>query len=159
LSWLSTIFQRKQPASFWTGKTYTANEFRAALGVWDMSADSTYAEIRASELPKFYTWYQEKLFDLGLVRWDARADCDNFANLYTDLFQLRFYLAQWDSNTLPAAESVAVASFWYTPDNSKLSHAINAVLTDEGLIFVEPQTGNRKVLSPHEKSTVFRCIF
>jgi len=159
MSWLSSFLNRKPLPRLWTGKVYTANEFRAALGTWDSPADSSYAEINEDSLSEYYDWYKAKLFDLGLLKWDPKSDCDNFANLYTDLFQLRFYLAQWERGTLPDAESVAVASYWYKPQDSITAHAINAVLTNNGLRFIEPQTGKQLELTLTEKASMFRCIF
>lgn len=159
MSWLSSIFKRKPSQALWTGKVYSQLEVRTALGCWEYAADRTYAEVNEEALPAFYDWYKKKLFDLGMVRWDPKADCDNFSILYLSLFQLRYYLAQWEIGTMPNAESPAVASFWYRPAAGTEGHAINAVLTQNGVRFIEPQSGQVLTLTDDERASRLRVIF
>lgn len=130
------------------------------LGSFDRPADDSYAEINAKALSDYQNWFQTKLYDLGVTHWDKQFDCDNVANLYADLLQLKFYLSNWSSDAPPkGADSPAVASFWYRPNCGDLSHAINAIGTNEGLIFIEPQTGQRLNLTPNELASQLRSIF
>jgi hypothetical protein len=157
VSWLSSLFRKKaDPVPLWTGRVLTGLEFQRLLGTWEIGADSTYAEVNSAALPGYYDWFRTKLWDLGVTRWDQRQDCDDFANLYADLLQLRFYLAQWESNRLPDAEALAVARFWYVPSQGQ-GHAINAVATERGLLYIEPQTGQLVTISP--QASRLRCIF
>lgn len=160
MSWLSSLFRKTTPkVPLWTGRTLLAREFQQLLGSWELPSDNTYAEISAAALPAYYDWFRTKLFDLGVVRWDQRQDCDNFADLYADFLNLRFYLAQWERDPLPSAESVAVARYWYRPNLGTEVHAINALATDRGLVYIEPQTGQFLSLSLPEQSTRLRVIF
>lgn len=160
MSWLSSLFRKKTGSvPLWTGRTLLANQFQQQLGAWETPADDTYAEVSAAALPAYYDWFRTKLFDLGVTRWDQKQDCDDFANLYADFLSLRFYLAQWEPGTLPDAEGVAVARYWYRPNAGPAVHAINAVATDQGLVFIEPQTGQRLLLSLQDQATRLRCIF
>lgn len=159
MNWLPSLFRRKADVPLWTGRVLPAGNFQALLNSPDLPADTSYAEINSAALPQFHDWFRAKLWDLGLVKWDPKQDCDDFANLYADFMQLRFYLAQWERGTLPDAQSLAVARWWYRPDDSPYNHAINAVATERGLLFVEPQTGSVITLSPTEIQSCFRRIF
>jgi hypothetical protein len=157
VNWLSSLFRKKaDPVPLWTGRILTGPEFQRLLGTWEGGGDETYAEVNSAALPAFYNWFQTKLFDLGLTRWNQRQDCDDFANLYADLLQLRFYLAQWERHPLPEAEALAVARFWYRPSPGE-GHAINAIATERGLLYIEPQTGQLVTVSP--QAPRIRCIF
>lgn len=160
MSWLSSLFRKTTPkVPLWTGRTLLARDFQPILGSWELPSDNTYAEVSAAALPAYYDWFRTKLYDLGVVRWDQRQDCDDFANLYADFLSLRFYLAQWESSPLPVAEGVAVARYWYRPNLGTEIHAINALATDQGLVFIEPQTGQRIYPSLQEQATRLRCIY
>lgn len=159
MSWFSSLFRRKTQVPLWTGRVFSAVEFQQMLGVWEHGADQSYAEVNADALPAYYDWFRSKLFDLGVTRWNAKHDCDDFANLYADLLQLRFYLAQWEAGPIPDAEALAVARYWYRPNAGLGGHAINAIATQRGLVFVEPQTGEVLKLSPNEVASRYRAIF
>lgn len=160
MSWLSSLFRRKPSSpTLWTGKVLSQHEFKQSLRTWETGGDMTYAEVNSSALDGYYDWFKSKLFDLGVTNWDERQDCDDFANLYADFLQLKFYLAQWQPGTMPDAEALAVARYWYRPGATSNGHAINAVATEKGILFIEPQTGKRLQLSDNERLTVLRCIF
>jgi ligand-binding sensor domain-containing protein len=40
-----------------------------------------------------------------------------------------------------------------------MGHAINALATERGLLYIEPQTGQVLNLTPAESNSRFRCIF
>lgn len=159
MKWFQLFTRKIDPVPLWTGKVFTAAEFQQALGTWEIAADRTYAEVNADALSEFYDWYRSRLFDLGLARWDSRQDCDDFANLYADLIQLKFYLGQWGSVPIPDAEALAVARYWYRPTVGPEGHAINAVLTQRGMLFIEPQNGRLLPLTSEERLTRYRAIF
>lgn len=160
MSWISSLFRKKTASvPLWTGKVLSRQEFKSLLGTWELGADDTYAEVNPEALDAFYDWFKTKLFDLGLTRWDPRQDCDDFANLYADFLQLKFYLAQWQPGRMPDAQSLAVARYWYRPNVGSSGHAINAIATPNGLVFLDPQTGKILSLSDNEKLSQLRCIF
>jgi hypothetical protein len=137
----------------------TAADFRQQLAAGSFGNDSTYAEVNSAALPAYYDWFKSKLFDLGVTKWDVRQDCDDFANLYADFLHLRFYLGQWDSGSLPTAQGAAVARVFYRPMGSMQNHAVNAVATERGLLYVEPQTGQILNLSLPEFQSRYSIIF
>lgn len=159
MSLFSSLFRKKTSVPLWTGRTLLAREFQQTLGAWEIPSDNTYAEVNSAALPGYYDWFRTKLYDIGVTRWDQKQDCDDFANLYADFLQLRLYLGQWERDPLPQAEGVAVARYWYRPNLGNELHAINAVLTEKGLIFIEPQTGQQVTVTFQEQATRLRCIF
>lgn len=129
------------------------------LAEFGNGADDSYAEINEAALPEFYSWFRERLFDLGITRWSPRYDCDDFANLYVDLLQLRFSLSGYNSRNVPAAQALAAARYHYRPKCGQVGHAIVAMATQNGLRFLEPQTGAFVNVAPDEILTRFRVIF
>lgn len=156
---LFSIFRRKPSVPLWTGGVFPAKQVATAFGAMEPPADATYAEVNLDALPEYYNWFRDKLDLLGIGRGQTRFDCDNFASLYTDLAQVRFYQAQWEAAAVPKAEALAVGSFWYRPGCRAEGHAINCILTQQGVVYVEPQTGEIIRLTMGEILTKIRVIF
>jgi hypothetical protein len=115
--------------------------------------DGPYAVIKAEALAGYYENFRAQLFSEGVVKWDERFDCNHFASYYIAKAQTQYYLANFHSST--PAQTLALAEIWYRPGGGRQGHAIVAALTDQGLLFIEPQTGARLVLSPVERVSVF----
>jgi hypothetical protein len=161
MSWLSQLFSRKPAAvpNLWSGSVLTHVEFQALLGAWEPMADQSYAVINSAALPDYYRWFRETLKTIGVLRWDEKFDCDNFARMYADLMAARFYGSLWEAgSTTPKAESPAVAVFWYRPKCGQTGHAIVRLSTDKGLIAIEPQTGAILPLTDDEIASRYRTI-
>lgn len=157
MSWLSKLFGSKPAApTLWTGKVLCRDEARLGFGHYDHGVDDTYAEVSFAALAGYYDWFKAEMFKLGVTRWDETFDCDNHAAMYADLMCLRFFKAGWESNR-PPAQTAAVACYYY--QSPRGPHAINAVLTDQGIIFVEPQSGQILNLTLAERASAFRCIY
>jgi hypothetical protein len=136
----------------------TAAEIRAAFQPWTplIVSDETYAKPTAAWLrDTFWPWFQKQRFDLGLHNWDRRSDCDNFARAYAQ--------ACADCHALTAgedSEGLAVGEFFYVGSSHvKGPHAIIVAFTDEGKIYIEPQSGQRLALNPTEEMSCFHCRF
>ena len=117
--------------------------------------DGPYAVVKADALPAYYDSFRKRLFDDGVVKWDARFDCNHFASYYVALAQTQYYLRNWGSTT--PAQTLALAEVWFRPGGGLKGHAIVAAWTDAGLVFVEPQSGARLNLSDAERASVFLC--
>lgn len=129
-----------------TGKTIES----AALPGW--RGEAVYAEVNPACLPSLYDDFRAELSQRGLVKWDARYDCNRFAAHYISKAQTRYAVAAWQSNT--RAQALALAEVWYRlPDGG--GHAIVQACTPEGDIFIEPQTGQR-LPAPSESSIYLR---
>ncbi len=167
MSWLSQIFRRKSALpSLWSGSVMQMADFNAQVGNLWPAADESYAVIRASALPAHYDWFRSQLSNLGLGRWDQKLDCDNFAHLFRDLTNARLYTDQWAGGSANA-QSAAVAAYWFRiyrktflggPIPWGIGHACNVLVTDEGVKFFEPQTGEILELSPQEIESRYNVI-
>ena len=114
----------------------------------------SYAEVLSSALPVFESDLQAELSRLGVVGWQARADCKEFARMYVAVAQARYANAAFYSFDLPP--SLAIAEVWYHRSDGK-SHAAVLAMTDQGPVFIEPQTGATIVLSPAERASINFC--
>jgi hypothetical protein len=115
--------------------------------------DGPYAVVKADALASYYSDFRADLFKEGVVKWDERFDCNHFAGYYIAKAQTRYYLANFHSST--PAQTLALADVWYRPGGGTKGHAIVAAHTDQGLLFIEPQTGGRIQLSQVERGTAF----
>jgi hypothetical protein len=168
MSWLSQLFIRKPPTApnLWSGTVLSAEDFNNAVGnVWP-AADESYAVLKADALPAFYVWFRSETDRLGLRPDIGRLDCDDWAHLYRDLLNARWYKAQWEG-TSPKAQSAAVAAYWFRLYRSNYlggnvlpasGHAINVLVTDEGVKYLEPQTGAFVELNQDEVASRFNII-
>lgn len=129
-----------------TGKVILAKD----LPGW--TPDTAYAEVNPECLPDLYANFRDVLSRQGLVKWDKKYDCNHFAALYVALAQARYTVAAWHSET--DAQTLALAEVWYRtgPDSG---HAIVEAYTSEGIIFIEPQTGQR-IAGPSPDKVILR---
>lgn len=115
--------------------------------------DVAYAIVNSKWLEGFYKRWRSDLFDKGVVHWDNRFDCNKFAASYCAAAQIEFYNATFHSRT--NAQALAIGEMWYRPDNAKTNHAIVIVISERGIIYIEPQNGKEVKLSNKEKSSIY----
>lgn len=117
--------------------------------------DSSYAVVNSRWLPGFYSRFRQDLFDKGVTGWDERFDCNKFAAAYCALAQSEYYRDRW--RTKEAGSALAVGEVWYVPDRPRgfSAHAVALVITEQGAVFIEPQTGKELRLSRTELSSIF----
>jgi hypothetical protein len=120
---------------------------RAYLG------DQTYAEVNSEWLKEFYPQFRAELFRLGISKWENRYDCNRFAELYTAVAQATFYRQAFHSPI--RAQSLALGTYWYIRRDGRGGHALVQVLTERGVIFIEPQTGELVNLTPAESASAY----
>jgi hypothetical protein len=122
-----------------------------------VTADRDYAEVKKSYLlGAYYSWFKNFLYGGGndpTIVWDATFDCDDFARLFCALLQLAHF-----RNKRTNEEGVAVGEIHYMQDTGG-GHAIVCAFTDEGRIFIEPQTGLEMKLSNNEIASIFLARF
>lgn len=115
--------------------------------------DASYARPSTRWLTReLYPWFKARLSEQGLAN-TRRHDCDNFAR--------KFCVAAQDAHALTAgndAEGLAVGEFLY--HSAKLGpHAVVvAIIEDNEIAFLEPQTGELLNLTPSEISSCFALI-
>lgn len=112
-----------------------------------------YTIVNSKGLKENFDRMEKVMFFLGMVKYDKKFDCNFFASLYISVAQITYLVETWHFGS--NADGLALAEIWYKPDNSKNRHAIVAVLTEIGLIFIEPQTGKRIFLTDTEKDSIF----
>jgi hypothetical protein len=119
--------------------------------------DTTYARPTNDWLfNEFWPWFRKERRAVGVGQWTRRNDCDNFARAYC-VFAQDAHAAHSDG---AGAEAVAVGEFCYVGSSHVTRpHAIVCAFTEDGLIFIEPQTGQRLALTPQEILTCFHAAF
>jgi hypothetical protein len=141
----------RQERALSTGKVVQGYE----LPLGGFHGDDKYAEMQSSAVPALYENFRDMLSKQGLVKWDARYDCNHFAALYVALAQSQFAVATWSSET--KAQTLALAEIWYRPTPGPYGHAIVGAFTERGLIFIEPQTGQELQLTAEQRKTIYLC--
>lgn len=107
-------------------------------------------------LKKFYPWFKETRWQNDISRWTRKNDCDNFAAAF------HVYAQDAHALTTQGDEGLAVGIFCYFANKPGLqgAHAINcAVVENDELIFIEPQTGEQYTLTQQEIDSCFFVCF
>lgn len=132
----------------------TAAELRAFLPGAFLGADSYAIPTIQWITGPFWEFYHARLWAGGLDQWQQRWQCNEFARSYASAAQ------ECHARTAHALadESVAVGEMWYRRDAGG-AHAICPIISDQGLVFVDPQNGLLCTLSPAELSSRFFCRF
>jgi hypothetical protein len=123
----------RQEAQLTTGKVIAAAQLPGLKG------DTAYAEVNPACLASLYEDFRAELSSRGLVKWDARYDCNKFAAHYISKAQTRYAVAAWQSST--PAQSLALAEVWYRRGDGT-AHAIVQARTPAGDTYIEPQNGS-----------------
>lgn len=135
-----------------TGRVISQAEVRQMAPLAHVG-DEAYAEVNSQGLDRVYTEFNAELFRLGVTKWNERFDCNRFAELYAGVAQTVFYRESMHQRT--SAKALALGPFWYRPANGADAHAIVQILTEQGVIYIEPQTGARVQLTPAERASAF----
>ena len=110
-------------------------------------ADRGYAAISTAWLKEFHTYFKGELWRKDLS-YSKTYDCDNFARGFcADANEVHKEVSK--------GEALAIAEFHYRQDTGGY-HAIIAAITEQGLVFMEPQNGDFLTLSQGE---IDSCIF
>ncbi len=158
MSWFAKLFARAPaPAALASSAVYTAADALAAAGGFGHVGSAHLAQVRADALPGLYSQFRDELFRLGIVRWNERFDCNQFAGFFCALANAKFYAANFHGDT--PAQSLALAQYWYRPGAGRFCHAIFLALTDRGPFFIEPQTGKPVNLTPNEVASRYLVKF
>lgn len=122
-------------------------------------SDSNYRTVDTSWLgSSFYTQFKNELFTKGIVKWDAKFDCDKFAQYFTSLLQVTYFIQNFQSWSV--SESLAVGELYYKiGGDATKGHAINLVYINGDFQFFEPQIGQFVTLTPVEIASVYFVKF
>lgn len=135
----------------------TSEEVRSLFPAWVrvINYDNTYAKPTNSWLfNEFIPWFKTNRWQRDKSKWDRKNDCDNFARTFC------VYVQDAHSDGKSDAEALAVGEFCYVGSTHVQGpHAIVCAITEDGLIFIEPQSGQRLALTPTEIQSCFHVAF
>lgn len=103
----------------------------------------------------FWQYFKAKLWSDDVDTWSVKWECRDFARAYACFAQLANARS---SGTPDGDDALAVGEFWFHPDTNPPGedHAICACITDQGLTFIEPQTG---AVRPMSATEIASCTF
>lgn len=101
--------------------------------------------------PAFRDW----LFGMGCDKWTTRFECRDFARMFS-----AFCVVLWANTRMVGSSSdgVSVGEIWFNPAPGT-GHAVCPVICDQGLVFVEPQTGAVYPLTPGQLASAYFLRF
>lgn len=133
----------------------TQNEIRAFFpGLYPLFGGVQYAVPTLAWLRgPFWNFFRGRLWDENLQAWRVGWECRDFARAYA--------CAAQECNALASAapgDALVVGEFWFRPHGNPVGsdHAICPAITDQGLVFIEPQTGDIRPVTPTE---ILTCAF
>jgi hypothetical protein len=104
----------------------------------------------------FWDFFKTRYWATDSDKWKFRWECRDFARAYACAAQ-----ECW-GNSAPdqAAESdaLAVGEFWFNPEPGK-GHAICPAFTEQGLVFIDPQTNALCALTTEQYSSRYFLRF
>jgi hypothetical protein len=125
--------------------------------------DSTYGCPNSSWIKyNLYRSYSNWLWNQGLYEWKEYFDCDDYAILFKVFCHICHAKTQKirQKQGLPTYESIAVGVMYYKSygtgaEQAGIGHAINCIITENGMEFFEPQNGTFLNLTEKEKNSCF----
>ena len=104
-----------------------------------------------------YAAFKARYFDAYLAKWQYRWECRDFAAAFR-LFAVECWATSTELTTLDNDDGISVGEMWYkpTPDTA---HAICPIITNEGLLYLEPQNGQLCTLTSEQYSSRFFLRF
>lgn len=116
--------------------------------------DQFYHKVDIKYLPEFQAEFMRVSENLGIKGWNARYDCNNMATLYVACAKALFASKNINIET-SFQETLAIAEVWYIRIYNGNAHAVVAMYSNAGLIFVDPQDGERVFLTGSEIESIF----
>lgn len=109
-------------------------------------------------LGPFWGSFREQLFNESVEDWEVNWECRDFVRFYAAWAQL---CNARTPNSPAGTNALAVGEFWYIPDDSKPNdgHALVICFTDQGRIFIDPQTGLLCTLTSAQLRSCYFCRF
>ena len=117
-------------------------------------ADESYAVMTEDSFLNTSTYMKWILRVFGILGWQKKFDCDDFALLWKMLTSLRHAKAKAGTS-----EGVACGVLWYVIDGTQTSHAVNIVKTERGWQVFDPQTEEFISLTQKERESVWLVLF
>jgi hypothetical protein len=109
--------------------------------------------------------FRARYWQADLAKWQFRWECRDFAAAFR-LFAVECWARTPALNSQLSAissesDGIAVGELWFLPDplNAAQGHAICPVICDQGLQFIEPQTGLLAPCSPAQLASRYFLRF
>lgn len=104
-----------------------------------------------------YAAFRNRYWAENLSRWTVRWECRDFARAFACFAQECWATTQAAS----LEDGVAVGEIWFRPDPNDLTkgHAICPIFTENGLQYLEPQTGKLWPMSPEQLASRYFLRF
>lgn len=111
-----------------------------------LGAASYAVPVRAWLLGKCYEAFRARYWSENLNTWTIRWECRDFARAFACFAQECWALTE----AFTSDDGMAVGEIWFIPDARKPAegHAICPIFTENGLEFLEPQTGQLWPITP-----------
>ena len=97
----------------------------------------------------FWDFFKKRLWDANLDKWQVRWECRDFARAYASTA-----LECWAKTVGGTTDDgLAVGEVWFLPDQrgqAAEGHAVCPCITDEGMIWIDPQVNTVWPYSPVE---------
>jgi hypothetical protein len=120
------------------------------------AGDSSYTVVRKDWLVDFYPKYRDRLFKLGVAKADDSFDCNHFSYNFVALAQTDYYVTSFHDRI--RGDTLAVGLIWYITRFGQ-GHSIVMAVTEQGIVYMEPQTGQFVTLTESEKATITLKLF
>jgi len=101
----------------------------------------------------FYDYFKKMLWNAGEDTWAVKWECRDFSRAYACFAQLCNALTPGSPKGIDA---LAVGEVWFHPDANAVgeNHAINAIIGDGDLFFIDPQNGREWKMSVSELESI-----
>lgn len=118
--------------------------------------DATYAVATlAWYKATLYPYMVSQLNASGIFQWKEKFDCDNWSASFCYWARVCHACSKMPGSV---AEGMGCGQVSYLKNGTD-GHSIVAVYTEQGLIFIEPQTGAVLILSAEERASIFGIEF
>lgn len=102
----------------------------------------------------FYDFFIKRRWNATLGTWQRRYECRDFVRAYcADMVEC------WAlDNHLSDDDSIAVGEIWFSPTPQlpgSAGHAVASLITDQGLVFLDPQNNKLWPMSPAQFASRF----
>lgn len=105
-----------------------------------------------------WEFFRGRYWAENLDKWATRWECRDFASAYRVAA-----IECWASSlgVQSSDDGLAVGEIWFKPDSMKptQAHAICPAITDQGLVFIEPQNNTVWPMSPEQFASRFYLRF
>lgn len=142
-----------------TGKELDRNAAISSVGYGVNLGKLAYAQVNRDWILWCYADYRKWIGSgqYGVMRWDDRSQCTFFASSFEVYVQMAYFRQAFHNGI--KSPGAAVGTIWYLT-NPELGfnspgHAVNMILTQNGIEYFEPQSGKFVILSAEQINSAY----